>query len=147
MISDRKVKKLHSMAHVTVIGKDMGKFRHNGFTLVELLLVLLLVALLASLAMPVATKSVDQAKESALREDLHVLRKAIDDFYANTGHYPENVALLAEKRYIRRVPVDPLTERADSWIEVGSEMPGGGIIDVHSGAEGKGSDGKDYRDW
>jgi len=135
------------MARITMIGKLMGKCLRNGFTLVELLLVLLMVALLASLAMPVATKSVDQAKESALKEDLQVMRKAIDDYYANTGQYPENLARLVEKRYIRRVPVDPITERANSWIEVASDGPGGGVMDVHSGAEGKSSDGKDYRDW
>lgn len=138
---------MRSMAHDTAIGKAMEKHKRNGFTLVELLLVLLMVALLASLAMPVATRSVDQAKESALKEDLHVLRKAIDDFYANTGHYPENLAQLAEKRYIRRLPVDPLTERENSWVTVASDGAGGGIIDVHSGADGKGSDGKEYRDW
>lgn len=135
------------MERITGIGKAMGKRRSRGFTLVELLLVLFLVALLASLVTPVATKSVDQARESALKDDLHVLRKAIDDYYANTGRYPENLAQLAEKRYIRRVPVDPLTERATSWVEVPSDATGGGIIDVHSGAEGKGSDGRDYRDW
>ena len=135
------------MVRVTVTGDAMKRYLRNGFTLVELLLVLLLVALLASLAMPVATKSVDQAKESALKEDLQVLRKAIDDYYANTGHYPENLAQLADKRYIRRLPVDPLTDHVNSWIEVSSDGPGGGVVDVHSGAEGNGSDGRSYRDW
>jgi general secretion pathway protein G len=115
--------------------------------LVELLLVLFLVALLASLVAPVATKSVDQAKESALKQDLQVLRKAIDDYYANTGKYPQNLSELVEKRYIRRVPVDPLTERETSWVENRAEESGGGIRDVHSGAEGNASDGKPYHDW
>jgi len=135
------------MVHVTVIGDGLKRRSIKGFTLVELLLVLILVALLASLAMPVATKSVDQAKESALKEDLHILRKAIDDYYANTGHYPQNLSQLVEKRYIRHLPVDPLTGRADRWVEIYADDTGGGIRDVHSSAEGNASDGKLYRDW
>lgn len=135
------------MARIIVIGDGSGVRAGNGFTLVELLLVLFLVALLASLVTPVATRSVVQAKESALKADLQVLRKAIDDYYANIGRYPQSLSLLVEKRYIRNVPIDPLTERATSWIETRVEDSGGGIRDVHSGAEGNASDGKPYRDW
>jgi general secretion pathway protein G len=135
------------MALIIETGEDLGVPRCEGFTLVELLLVLFLVALLASLVAPVATKSVDQAKESALKADLQVLRKAIDDYYANTGRYPQSLSLLVEKRYIRSVPVDPLTDRATTWIETRVEDTGGGVRDVHSGAEGNASDGKPYHDW
>jgi general secretion pathway protein G len=135
------------MDHITAIGKGYCMSRNNGFTLVELLLVLFLVALLASLVMPVATRSVDQAKESALKEDLQVLRKAIDDYYANSGHYPQSLTQLVEKRYIRRIPADPLADRATNWVEVHTDDPGGGISDIHSGAEGVASDGKPYREW
>ncbi len=135
------------MVRTIVTGEKMRKRQGKGFTLVELLLVLVLVALLAGLVMPVATKSVDQARESTLKEDLKVMRKAIDDYYANTGHYPEGIAQLAEKRYIRKVPADPFTESATTWVEAPNQGPGGGIIDVHSGADGKGADGTSYRDW
>jgi general secretion pathway protein G len=134
-------------APATVTGDAMHPRAPGGFTLVELLLVLFVVALLASLVAPVVTKSVEQAKEATLKEDLQVMRKAIDDFYADTGRYPEALAQLAEKRYIRKLPIDPMTERADSWIEVRHEGPGGGIIDVRSGAEGKSAEGVAYRDW
>lgn len=135
------------MARDTAIGDAVRKHLCDGFTLVELLLVLFLVALLAGLVMPVATKSVAQAKEAALKEDLQVLRKAIDDYYANTGHYPESLAQLTDKHYIRKLPVDPLTDIAGSWVEVHGEGSGGGVVDVHSGADGTGSDGRPYRDW
>jgi general secretion pathway protein G len=135
------------MGHIIETGEKPGSLPSRGFTLVELLIVLLLIALLASLVMPVATRSVEQAKESALKEDLHVMRKAIDDFYANTGHYPQSLAQLVEKRYIHLIPVDPLLDHAKSWIEISAGEPGGGISDVHSGAEGNDSDGKPYRDW
>lgn len=135
------------MARCTKIGRLMLKDTVKGFTLVELLLVLFLVALLASLVMPVATRSVDQAKESALKEDLKVLRKAIDNFYANTGHYPQNLNQLVEKRYIHHVPSDPLTGNTTSWVESHSDDKDSGISDIHSGAEGNAADGKPYRDW
>lgn len=135
------------MGQIITIGKSRVVRIYQGFTLVELLLVLLLIALLASLVMPVATKSVVQAKDSALKEDLQVLRKAIDDFYANTGHYPQSLSQLVEMRYIRRLPIDPLTELSTSWIETRANDKSGGISDVHSGAEGSASDGKSYRDW
>lgn len=135
------------MERDTAIGDAVKKHLCNGFTLVELLMVLFLVALLAGLVMPVATKSVAQAKESALKEDLWVLRKAIDDYYANTGHYPESLAQLVDKHYIRKLPVDPLTDTVASWVETHGNGSEGGIVDVHSGAEGTGSDGRPYRDW
>lgn len=129
----------------TEIGNGLVMLTNKGFTLVELLLVLFLVALLASLVTPVATRSVDQAKESALKQDLAVMRKAIDDYYANTGRYPESLLQLVEKRYIRRIPIDPLIETSTNWLETRAE--GTGIRDVHSSADGNGSDGKPYRDW
>lgn len=147
MTSVPRVTRSPLMARNTEIGDAVTKSSCGGFTLVELLLVLFLVALLAGLVMPVATKSVSQAKEAALKEDLQVLRKAIDDYYANTGHYPESLVQLTDKRYIRKVPVDPLTELPSSWVEVHGEGSGGGVVDVHSGAEGTGSDGRQYRDW
>lgn len=147
MTSIRKASVMPSTAPDTVAGSEAMKSRHCGFTLVELLLVLFIIALLASIVAPMATKSIEQARESTLKEDLHVLRKAIDDYYADNGRYPESLALLAEKRYIRKVPVDPITDRADTWVDVRSEGKDGGIIDIRSGAEGKTTDGKSYRDW
>lgn len=120
----------------------------RGFSLVELLLVLFVVALLASLVAPVVTSSIHRARESTLKEDLHVLRKAIDDFYTDTGRYPESLAQLAEKRYVRKIPIDPMTEQANTWVEVrGEGQNAGGVVDVRSGSEEKSIDGVAYRDW
>ena len=115
--------------------------------MVELLLVLFVVALLASLVAPVMTGSIQRARESALKEDLYALRKAVDDFYADTGRYPESLVQLADKRYIRKVPVDPMTERVNSWVEIRGEGQNAGIIDVRSGSEEKSPDGVAYKDW
>jgi len=109
--------------------------------------VLFVIALLASLVAPVVTGNIQRARESTLKEDLYVLRKAIDDYYADTGRYPENLALLADKRYIRKIPIDPITERANTWVEIRGEGQNAGVVDVRSGSEDKSADGVAYRDW
>lgn len=119
----------------------------RGFTLVELLLVLFVIALLASLVAPVVTGSIQRARESSLKEDLHVMRKAIDDFYSDTGRYPESLAQLVEKRYLRKVPADPMTDKVETWIVVNGEGKDTGVMDVRSGSEEKSPDGVPYRDW
>lgn len=123
--------------------------RARGFTLVELLVVLLLIALLASISAPVVNRSIERASEAALREDLFVLRKTLDDYYADHGRYPETLATLVHERYLRAIPVDPLTGRRDTWVltyaDDGVDSPG--IMDVHSGAPGEASDNTRYADW
>lgn len=122
--------------------------RHRGFTLIELLLVLTIVALLASLVAPTLTRSIHRAKESALKEDLYVMRKALDDYYADHGRYPQELALLEEKRYLRRIPDDPLTGRADTWRLVREDKDREpGIIDVRSGSTESDKDGNAYGEW
>lgn len=128
-------------------GDRHNRRRGRGFTLVELLLVLFVVAMLASLVAPMVTSSIQRARESTLREDLRVLRKAIDDYYGDTGKYPESLETLAEKRYIRKVPVDPITERVDSWVAVRGEDKSGGVMDVRSGSDQQAADGSRYQDW
>ena len=123
--------------------------RARGFTLLELLFVLLIVALLAGIAGPVLVSSIGNARESTLKEDLFVLRKALDAYYADNGKYPNELSDLVEKRYVRRIPPDPLTERSDTWVAVraASDTRAGGIMDVYSGSELAASDGTRYRDW
>lgn len=128
-------------------GKPLRPFNARGFTLVELLLVLFVVALLASLVAPVVTGSIQRAREASLKEDLHVMRKAIDDFYADNGRYPASLSLLVEKRYLRKIPVDPLTDKATTWVEEKGEGKDTGVMDVRSGSEEKSPDGVPYRDW
>jgi len=126
---------------------------HRGFTLIELLLVLFLVALLASLVGPALTSGIQRARESALKEDLHVLRKALDDYYADNGSYPAELQVLVDKRYLRNIPVDPFTDRGDSWAvdrddsKDRDEGKQAGIRDIHSGSDGQGRDGTAFKDW
>ncbi len=120
--------------------------RGTGFTLVELLVVMAVLALLLSLAVPRYFRSVERAREAVLRENLQVMREAIDKFHADTGKYPGGVAELVSRRYLRRLPVDPVTERDDTWVAVAP--PGGaGMFDVRSGAPGVALDGTAFAEW
>lgn len=123
--------------------------RARGFTLLELLFVLIIVGLLAGIVGPMLVGSISRAREATLKEDLYVMRKAIDDYYADNGKYPGELSDLVNKRYLRGIPADPVTERRDTWMAVrtGNGRDQDGIIDVHSGSELAANDGTPYRDW
>ena len=119
----------------------------RGFTLIELLVVLAIVATLLTLAVPRYFQHVERSKEAVLRENLATVRDAIDQYHADTGSWPATLESLAEKRYLRALPTDPITERADTWQLVLPPDGGSGVYDIHSGAEGTGLDGQAYVDW
>lgn len=120
----------------------------RGFTLIELLVVMAIVATLLSIAAPRYFDHIDRSREATLHQSLSVMRDAIDKFRADTGTYPEDLDALVNKRYLRKVPIDPVTERADSWLLVPPpDGSGEGVWDVRSGAEGRGKDGTRYADW
>jgi general secretion pathway protein G len=122
--------------------------RARGFTLIELLVVLGIVALLLTLAVPRFFPSVDKTKETILAENLRTTRAVIDQFYADTGRYPESLEQLVEKKYLPRLPFDPVLESDANWIVVPPEDASrGNVYDIHSGAEGKGRNGKPYSEW
>jgi general secretion pathway protein G len=107
----------------------------SGFTLIELLVVMAIIGTLLSIAVPRYFRSLEHARETVLKQDLSILREAIDKYYADLNAYPETLAALAEKHYIRAVPLDPFTKAADSWTIIASEDPDHpGVRDVHSGA-------------
>ena len=120
----------------------------RGFTLIELLVVMAILALLLSIAAPRYFESVDRAKEAALRTDLRVLREAIDKYKADTGRLPDSLEQLAQAKYLRSVPVDPITDRDNSWVLIPrADGQLEGIDDVHSGAPGNGRAGTPYASW
>ena len=121
-----------------------------GFTLIELLVVLAILALLVSLAAPRYFAHIERAKEATLRQDLNGMRDAIDKFYGDKGRYPDSLEELVTAKYIRNIPVDPITESASSWRVVPPPAEAnakGEVYDVKSGAEGAGADGAPYGDW
>lgn len=123
---------------------------HGGFTLIELIVVLAIVALLASIVTPRYTRSVERAREATLKTSLNVMRDAIDKFAGDRGRYPASLKEMIDAGYIRAVPEDPVTGRADSWVMLpppADSMVDGGIADIRSGASGKGLDGTPYASW
>ena len=122
--------------------------RFRGFTLIELLVVLAIIATLLTIALPRYFLSVDKSKEAVLKENLYVTRDAIGKYYSDRGRYPESLEALATEKYLRGLPVDPVTESSATWVIVPPQEPGkGGVYDVKSGAQGKASDGTLYSDW
>lgn len=120
----------------------------SGFTLIELIVVLAILALLLTIAAPRYFAHVAHAKEATLKQDLNVMRDAIDKFHGDKGRYPESLDELVTTRYIRAVPIDPITDSATTWTVLpppDSEAKGA-VYDVKSGAEGKTLDGKTYAD-
>jgi general secretion pathway protein G len=125
-----------------------AKLKQAGFTLIELLVVMAIIATLLAIAAPRYIGNVEKSQEAALRENLATLRDVLDKFYADNGKYPANLGELVKARYLRKIPLDPITDSASTWIVVSPEdTQQGGVFDVHSGAPGKARDGSQYRDW
>lgn len=120
----------------------------KGFTLIELLVVLGIIALLLTLAVPRYFPSFDSARDTILADNLRATRATIDQYYGDTGAYPDTLEQLVEKKYLRALPVDPITESATTWITVAPEEGyKGGVADIKSGAPGNDRHGKPYADW
>lgn len=126
----------------------------RGFTLVELMVVMAIIALLLALALPRYFNHLESSRETILKQDLVVMRDAIDKFHGDRGRYPNSLDELVSERYLRALPVDPITERSDTWQVVAPVFDGavaggeaGELYDVKSGAPGAARDGSAYADW
>ena len=136
------------MARRIATGSAVPLRARRGFTLIELLVVLSIIATLLMIAVPRYFHSLERSKEAVLRQDLSVLRDAIDKYYGDLAHYPETLADLVEHHYLRSIPVDPQTKSSETWVSVmneDEETPG--VRDVHSGATGNAIDGTQFANW
>ncbi|WP_293937912.1 type II secretion system protein [Iodobacter sp.] len=118
----------------------------SGFTLIELLVVLAIMASLLTLVVPRYFHQTERANETVLKHNLVAMRDAIDKFYADSGRYPSDIAELVSQKYLREMPMDPITSKNDSW-QVVAPTNASGVYDVKSGAEGNGNDGSAYNSW
>ncbi len=128
--------------------------RFQGFTLLELMMVLTLILILASFAVPTYHVAVVRAREAVLRDDLYTLRKLVDEFTLDKRRPPTSLDELVDAGYLRGgVPVDPFTGRNDMWrvdvedVPLGGEQMTSGIVDVHSGSDETSLDGTPYSSW
>jgi general secretion pathway protein G len=130
------------------------KFKHeSGFTLVELVVVLSIIGILLMLAIPRYATSIKNAKEAVLREDLHVIRAAIDSYTMDKQKAPQSLEDLVQDGYLKVIPQDPMTQSKDTWTTDTSDamysldQTEPGIDDVHSGSQDTGSNGQPYSTW
>ncbi|MGE3190553.1 MAG: type IV pilin protein [Vicinamibacterales bacterium] len=125
----------------------------DGFTLIEVLVVVTLVVLLASVGMVQYANSVQRAREAVLKEDLFRMRDAIDQYHADKNKYPQSLQELVSEKYLREVPIDPMTQSAESWQTIPAEPDPNnpsaelGIYDVRSGSDRTALDGTQYAVW
>ena len=131
----------------------MFRKRADGFTLIEMLIVVAIVGLLAGTAVGQYKRAMTKSREALLRENLYIMRSQINSYVAATGEHPFDLQTLVSEGYLRDIPVDPVTRSKDTWItiqalptdeDLGVEP---GIEDVQSGADGYGMDGSSYADW
>jgi general secretion pathway protein G len=121
------------------------EYMGRGFTLIELLVVLAIVAVLISIVSPRYFSSLERSKETVLKENLRLMRDAIDKHYGDKEKYPDTLEDLVSKRYLRAIPRDPFTESETTWVVIPPEkLELGGVYDVKSGATGKTHDGVPY---
>ncbi len=131
--------------------KDAKPKTENGFSLLELMIAMFILIILLSVALPTYQRSVQQARETVLKENLFQMRRSIDQYAADKGKLPQTLEDLITAEYLREKPVDPITEKAE-WKEITGDdtnSPDGeqGLKDVKSIAEGEDGDGKKYEDY
>jgi general secretion pathway protein G len=125
----------------------------QGFTLLELMIVMVVISLLAAIAIPAYTSNIRNAREAVLKEDLHVMRQAIDSYTVDKQKAPQSLDDLVQGGYLKTIPIDPFTHRSDTWMPAQDDtlqtldQTESGINDVHSGSQLTGADGTSYSTW
>jgi general secretion pathway protein G len=122
-------------------------FWKRGFTLIEMSVVVAILGVLYVTVVPMYGKTIIKTKETALKQNLHVFRKTLDNYYKDKGSWPESLEALVSEGYLRSIPVDPFTESETTWRQIPSEPGENDVYDVKSGSEKSSLDGKKYADF
>jgi general secretion pathway protein G len=136
------------MAHRIQSGSKRG-----GFTIVEMIIVMTIISIIVSIAIPIYQKSLIRARESVLKNNLYTLRTVIDEYTYDKQKAPQDLRDLVEAGYLRTIPVDPMTGRADTWRVEMEDATGSvnqtepGIYNVRSGSDQKSLEGTPYSEW
>jgi general secretion pathway protein G len=152
---------MRSMRSLRMIRSIRSNRQQRGFTLLELIIVIAIIGILATIAMPKMKDMPRRASEATLKQNLRTMRDVIDQYYGDKGRYPASLEALVEAGYLRKVPVDPITRSADTWVveyeEVDPDNPPAetdegdgspGIVDIHSGSPLKSlNGGTPYSEW
>jgi general secretion pathway protein G len=163
MNDERRTMKTETMHDVHRSSFIVHRPKQRGFTLIELIVVVTIIGILAAVAVANVKNAQTKAREAALKDDLFEMRKAIDNYYADKQKYPDGLQTLVSEKYLRAIPKDPITMKAD-WVEIQnstdpndptatdtsgdtSQALTPGVSDVHSNATGNGLDGTPYKDW
>ncbi|MES2206728.1 MAG: prepilin-type N-terminal cleavage/methylation domain-containing protein [Pseudomonadota bacterium] len=127
-------------------GKNKQFKKIKAFTLIELMITLSILALLVSIVSPKYFKSVDRARDQVLMQQLATMREAIENYVSDKGVYPDSLETLVKERYLKQIPVDPLTDKKNTWVFIApaSNNNAQGISDVHSGSTAKNQAGVPY---
>lgn len=131
------------------------EYKEKGFTLIELIIVITLIGILVGLGLPQFKNATKRTREAALKENLFLMRKLINQYYVDKGQYPQSLQTLVDEEYLFRIPPDPMTKSTDTWVEIPQvltmeEMAAGimpGIMDVQSGSEDISTEGTAYSMW
>ena len=125
----------------------------QGFTLLELMIVMVIISMLAAIAIPSYVNNIRNAKEAVLRDDLHTMRAAIDSYTVDKQKAPQALDDLVQGGYLKAMPKDPFTNRTDTWMPsqedtlMSLDQTQSGINDVHSGSQQTALDGSSYNTW
>jgi general secretion pathway protein G len=131
----------------------LGRNQSRGFTLIELMIVISIMLILISFAIPAYNRSVLQAKEAVLRQNLFTLRSLISQYTLDKQKAPQSLDDLVQAGYMKQIPLDPMTGKNDTWTVdqedtlLSADQQETGISDVHSGSSQISTDGTAYSTW